>query len=242
MIKDDEFITKVNYDLELIQKKEGLTLGTDAYLLHAYMRKMKSAVAVDFGCGTGIISLLSKDKFKKIICVDIQAEFCDIAKRNAENNHIDNIEVIHGDIRDLKLNADVVFTNPPYMKTDEGKANCSDIKNTARHECNGDINDFVAAAARCLKFGGLFYCVYRASRLCDLIYAMKNSDIEPKRMTLVYATKNHEPSIVLCEGKKGSKPSVYITPPLLISEKGVNTNEYNEIYESGEFGERYFKR
>lgn len=236
ILKDDETLTRVNDNIELIQKKDGLTFGTDAYLLSAYMRNSKNAVAVDFGCGTGIISLLcaARGKFAKIYAVDVQEEFCDVARRNAEHNGLDTVEVIHSDIRELKLEADVVFTNPPYMKATSGKANTSSAKNIARHEIHGNIGDFIASACRVLRFGGLFYCVYRTDRLIDLISAMRDKGIEPKRMTFVHATAEHEPSVVLVEGKRAGKAGIVVTKPLFLDGEDI---EY--IYERGEFGEQF---
>lgn len=241
---EDETLTRVNENLNLIQKKQGLTFGTDAYLLYAYMKAQKSSVAVDLGCGTGIISLLcaSKGKFKKIYAVDVQEEFCSVAKRNAEANSLDNVEIVHSDVRELRLEADVVFTNPPYMRSDSGRSNESSAKNIARHEIFGGIFDFTEAASRILKFGGLFYCVYRPDRLCDLICSMRESGIEPKRMTFVHATAEHEPSMVLIEGKKGAKPSVILTKPLILNNENGESEDVKYIYERGEFGERFCKR
>ncbi|MBR5515992.1 MAG: methyltransferase [Clostridia bacterium] len=242
---DDETLTRVNENLELIQKKHGLTFGTDAYLLYAYMKMQKSSIAVDFGCGTGIISLLcaSKGKFKKIYAVDVQEEFCNVAKRNAEGNSLNNIiEVVCSDVRDFKTEADIVFTNPPYMRSDSGRSNESIAKNIARHEIFGGISDFVGAASRILKYGGTFYCVYRPDRLCDLICAMREKAIEPKRMTFVHATMAHEPSMVLIEGKKGAKPSVTVTKPLILNDRKGETEDIKFIYERGEFGEQFCKR
>ena len=67
MIYEDERLDSVNENLRLIQKKNGLTFGTDAYLLSAFIRTSKNKQAVELGSGTGIISLLlaSKHKFKK---------------------------------------------------------------------------------------------------------------------------------------------------------------------------------
>ena len=242
---EDETLTRVNENLELIQKKNGLTFGTDAYLLYAYMKAQKSSVAVDFGCGTGIISLLcaAKDKFAKIYAVDVQEEFCDVAKRNAEYNGLaKTVEVIFSDVRNLKTEVDVVFSNPPYMRSDSGKANVSSAKNIARHEICGGIAEFVGSASRVLKFGGLFYCVYRTDRLMDLVSAMREKGIEPKRMTFVHATKDHEPSMVLIEGKKGAKPAITVTKPLILKDENGETEDIKYIYERGEFGEQFCKR
>ena len=53
-----ERLDEVNEHIRLIQNTDGLTFGTDAYLLAAYVRPKRSAAAVDLGSGTGIIPLL----------------------------------------------------------------------------------------------------------------------------------------------------------------------------------------
>ena len=54
----DERLDEVNEQIRLIQKKQGLTFGTDAFLLAAFVRSSPRARAVDLGSGTGIIPLL----------------------------------------------------------------------------------------------------------------------------------------------------------------------------------------
>ncbi len=242
VLKNDETLTRVNENIELIQKKSGLTFGTDAYLLSAYTKPKVKGVACDFGAGTGIISLLcaARGRFGKIYAVEVQEEFADVICRNVTHNGFeDKIEVVQGDVRELKLEADVVFTNPPYMKSGNGRANQADAKNIARHELNGDIGEFCRAASRVLKYGGYFYCVYRPDRLCDLICAMRENDVEAKRITFVYPTKDHKPCLVLVEGKKGGGSSAFVTPPLILSEGGKDTEDIKYIYEKGEFGDKF---
>ena len=176
MINADERLDKVNEDITLIQKKDGLTFGTDAYLLAAFARPQKRAYAVELGTGTGIISLLlaAKERFAKIWALEVQEEFSTLASRNVLLNRMETrVFVRHADLReftvsDIGREVDVVFSNPPYMRTDSGKRNQSDGKYIARHEVCGDIGDFCAAAERLLKYGGRFYCVYRPDRLSTL--------------------------------------------------------------------------
>ena len=54
----DERLDEVNEQLRLIQKRQGLTFGTDAYLLAAFIRPQPRAKAIELGSGSGIISLL----------------------------------------------------------------------------------------------------------------------------------------------------------------------------------------
>ena len=122
------------------------------------------------------------------------------------------------DARDYRPAGEVnlVFTNPPYMKDGGGKRNDTDAKNIARHEVNGDITELVGAAARMLKYGGTFAAVYRPDRLTDIIAAMREKKIDPKRMTFVHADSGSESSMVLIEGKRGGGCGMQLTRPLII--------------------------
>lgn len=244
VLRENESITEINEDLRLIQHREGLTFGTDAYLLASFMREKKNAAAIDMGAGTGIISLLcaAKEKFKNIFCVEVQQSFADIIGRNAELNGLSHkIKVLCRDVRNLTHadtggEVDVVFSNPPYMKTDSGKRNDADEKYIARHEVCGTIDDFCRSAAKMLRHGGLFYCVYRPDRLVDLIAALRGARLEPKRMTFVCARVDSEPSMVLVEAKLGGAPGVRVTEPLILTdEKGNQTERARQIYEKCNF-------
>ncbi len=246
-IKNDEKLTEINDGLKLIEKNDGLTFGTDAYLLAAYVRRQTRAAAVDLGSGTGIMPLLllSRKKAAHIHAVELQEDFADIITRNAEINGFSDALTAHlADVREIKADnfggtVDVVLSNPPYMKT-SGKANESERKYIARHEIAGEISDFSAAASRILKHGGLFYTVWRPDRLCELISALTENGLEPKRMTFVHAREELPPCLVLCESKKGAAPGIYVTPPLIMySERTVYTDTLTKIYETGDFDEPY---
>ena len=243
-----ERIDFVNDSLKLIQKTDGLTFGTDALLLAGYISgKYKSALEI--GGGTGIISMLvlTRNKAEKAIAVEVQEEFATLIERNAELNGLsEKLNAVISDIRDYKSNEefDIIFTNPPYMKTSSGKANELDKKNIARHEVFGNIEDFTIAAKRLLKFGGTFAVVYRPDRLTDLICAMRGAKLEPKRVTFVHADTESESSMVLVEAKSGGKSGMILTRPLIIY-KDKSHSEYSEdmkyIMDNGSFPS-YYKR
>ena len=224
-IMEDERLDKVNEKITLIQKKDGLTFGTDAFLLAAFMRSQKSAYAVELGAGTGIISLLcaAREKFAFIDAIEVQKDFYELTDRNIEyNGFSQRIRVINEDVRNvsgasLGKEADVVFSNPPYMTTDSGKRNTSDRKYIARHEVCGGIDDFCAAAYRALKHGGRFYCVWRPDRLMSLLAAMRAHRLEPKTMVFVHGDVGSEPSMVLVSATKGAAEGLKILPPLILN-------------------------
>ena len=234
---DDERIDDINENLRIIQKKQGLTFGSDTYLLSAFIKEQKNGRAADLGSGTGIASLLcaARGKFAHIYAIEIQDDFYELIKRNTALNGLDGvITAINSDVRDIKPSQtggelDAVFSNPPYMKVNAGKRNEADEKYIARHEVFGGIYDFCSAAARLLKFGGRFYCVYRPDRLSELMDAMHSAKLEPKRMTLVYPDEFTSPSAVLVEAKKGAAPSMKLTAPLIIHKEAAKDGSAREM-------------
>ena len=247
-LRENERLDFVNDSLSLIQNTEGLTFGTDALLLAAYIGKGYSR-GVELGGGTGIISMLlaARGKIANITCAEIQEEYAELIGRNIEHNSLgERMHCVCADIRELKLDeCDIAYTNPPYMKTDSGYANRITKKNIARHEVHGSITDFCLAAKRLIKFGGSFFAVYRPDRLTDILYAMREAAIEPKRITLVHADAASIPSMLLIEGKRGGKSGLRMTRPLILYSDASHTEygaDMKYIMENGSFPEDFSVR
>ena len=242
----------INGNITLYQNEGSLAYGTDAYLLSAYMRRQAKERACEFGAGSGVISLLAAARgiFSAITAIEIQETIAQIAAQNVKiNGFSEKIDVVCRDIRekDASMNGafGVVFSNPPYMTATSGKLGKNDADSASRHELNGGIDDFADAASRLLKYGGLFYAVYRPDRLAELLCACKLHGLEPKRMTLVYPTEHHVPCLVLLEAKKNGAPGIFVTKPLIIYQSGKPqtngnyTDDMKYIYENGAFHELY---
>ena len=246
---DVEHINLVNDNLSLIERKTGLTFGTDALLLAAFINGSEDSRCLELGGGTGIISLLlaTRRRVGHIECVEIQPAYADLISRNVKRNHLEAwVSVTQADIRDLAAygkggDFDMVFSNPPYMKGDVPSCKHEE-KQIARHEVHGGIYDFCLAAAKKLRWGGRFFCVWRPDRLVDLFSALREVGLEPKRMTSVMADTAHPPSVVLVEAVRGGKSGLKVTRPLLI---GNNVEERGDspdmvyILEEGRFPPQY---
>ena len=245
---------QINDNISIYQNEGSLAFGTDAYLLSAYIKKSSKAVAAEFGAGSGVISLLTaaRGKLCNITAFEVQEKIADIAKQNVEHNGLsDKIQIICSDIREIGTEHngkyDLVFSNPPYMRLNSGKISENDADAASRHEVFGTIDDFAMVASRLLKHGGLFTVVYTPDRLPALVHALKNAKLEPKRMTLVYPTASHTPSILLMEAKKYASDGIFVTRPLIIYKDRADLSEANYIdemkyiYEHGDFNEFYKK-
>lgn len=246
----DERLDTVNESIRLIQKKQGLTYGTDAFLLAAYIRPMPRAHAVELGGGTGIASFLTavRGKAAVIHAVEVQEAFAELIGRNAHINGLDGRVIpLCADLRDLNAasfggEVELVFSNPPYMRCDSGKRNERDEKYIARHEVMGGIADFCTAAGRLLQTGGRFVTVWRPDRLTELLYALHDARLEPKRMTFVHADAEAEPCMVLTEAVKDASPSLRVSAPLMLYQPKcqkaaarVLTPEAQRIYDTCAF-------
>lgn len=229
----DERLDKINENLQLIQKKGGLTFGTDAYLLAAFTRPCPHGFCVDLGSGTGVIALLcqARKKYRHITAAEIQKPFCDLIERNAALNSLsDSVSVWQGDVRELRPShipgpVSVVVSNPPYMAAGSGLLSAERSMDIARRENNGTISDFCAAAGRLLSTGGWFYTVFRPDRLADLFSSLRAASLEPKRMVTVYPDTESRPCLVLVESRKDGAPSLLQAPPLIIF-KGAADRTY----------------
>ena len=227
------FITSINDNLKLIQNENGLTFGTDAYLLSAFAVGGKNKIGADLGSGTGIIPLLlcNREKAAKIYAVEVQESFCELIGQNAElNGFKERIIPLHRNVTELKA-------------ADLGQELDFDEKFIARHEVCGDIGDFCVCAYRLLKHGGRFYTVWRPDRLTDLICAMRENKLEPKVITFVAATSDSEPSMVLVRAIKGGASGNVLTRMLFLhssredSAKSILSPDAEKIYETCSFDE-----
>ncbi len=231
------------FGIKLTESPDALRMGTDALLLSAYIKKQTRDTALEIGAGSGIISLLlaKRGAFRKIHAAEIQSELFKLMESNIKENGFDEIiEPAIGDIRflnpELFKGTSVIFTNPPYMKSDSGKPCASDAKQLSRHEVSGGIFDFCRAAAKILKTGGKLYAVYRPDRLASLMQALAENGFSPKRMTFVHASESHAPSSVLCESVLGGGEQLTVTRPLLLSGKDCEF-----IYKNGVFPDDFYK-
>ncbi|MBQ3638603.1 MAG: methyltransferase [Clostridia bacterium] len=242
-MNNGEIITPINERITLIQRAAGLTFGTDAYLLGAFVRGKSGGRAVELGGGTGVVSLLcaARDRFASILCAEIQPEYVSLIARNAEGNGLSSrVLALRKDVRDLTVKdtggeVHAVFSNPPYLRADCGFTNDSPEKNAARREENGTVRDFCQAAARILRWGGCFTAVYRPERMTELFCSLRESGLEPKRAVFVHPAPDAPPSLLLTEAKKGAAEGLVFSRPLFVyadRERSVYTDDMQAVYDT----------
>ena len=225
--------------LKIIQKTDGFCFGMDAVLLTGFAHVKRGERVLDLGTGTGIIPILlsAKTEGKHFTALEIQEEIAKMAARSVAMNHLEEkIEIVNGDIKEASrifggASFDAVTTNPPYMNDAHGLKNPTEVKAISRHEVLCTLEDVVREGAKVLKSGGRMYMVHRPHRLIEIITAMKQYKMEPKRMCMVHPFKDKEANMVLIEAVKGGGSWLKMEAPIIVyKEPGVYTDEIYKIY------------
>lgn len=214
--------------------------GTDAFLLADFSQYRRKDRVCDLGTGCGIIPLIMQKKMppQVIYAVDIQENAVEQLKLGIEKSGVSGIVPICADLKELWKNApvgqlDLVTCNPPYKAVNAGFESVITSQKIARHEIMCNIDDVCRASSKLLKFGGRLCVCNRPERLADVICAMRDNNIEPKRIRFVSKNPESAPWLFLVEGKKGSKPFMQVEPQLYIRSENGFTEELERIYGTG---------
>ena len=104
--------------------------------------KKKNPFIIDIGTGSGCIGITLAIEIKKsnVLSIDISKDALLIAKNNAENHNIKNIEFLEIDIlkNDINKKADLIISNPPYISKNELSTLMPEVKN---HEPKISLTD-----------------------------------------------------------------------------------------------------
>lgn len=234
-IKYDDFtFEKLGDDIEICISTEH-RFGTDAFLLADFAKPRHKDSVCDFCTGSGIVALLmhKNSRPKHIFALEIQQKAHDQLRISLERSHIDSITPVLGDLKDWKSEQelDVITCNPPYKIDNTGAKNDLEAVSIARHEMMCTIDDVCKAAARNLKFGGRLCICNRPQRLCDIMVAMRENGLEPKRVRFVSKNPDIAPWLVLVDSRKGGNPFLQVEPSLFTQgENGGFSDEMNRIY------------
>lgn len=244
ILKENERIDDLQIaNLKIIQNPEWFCFGIDSVILANFANDIKEkSKIIDLGTGTGILGFLiyGKNNVEHITGIEIQSEVAEMTQRSIKLNKLENkFNIINCDVKEItsyvdKESYDVVITNPPYKKINTGGRNEDEKKLISRHEIKADIYDFINASKKVLKDKGSLYLVHRPERLSDIMCALNQNKIEPKRIRFVYSKENSkEAKLVLIKAVKNGGKFLKIENPLYIyKENGEYTEEIIEFYKN----------
>lgn len=226
--------------LKLIQRPDAFRFGTDSVLLADFAAPRRDERAVDLGCGTGAIALLmaGHQPRMRVDAVELQPDVADMAARSVTLNGMEARVQVHClDMREAwrTLGAgrhSLAVCNPPYGRSGAALESQRETVRIARHEGGLAPGDVARSAAMLLKNGGRFCAIYPAPRAYEMMRAMDDSGIAPKRLRIVQGVAGRAPKFVLLEGVKQGGEGLHWLPPLVLRhEDGSFTEEWHRIYD-----------
>ena len=205
-----------------------MKVGTDGVLLGSWVSP-EGEIALDIGCGTGLIALMlaQRNPSLNIIGIDIDEEAVEQAKENAENSRWnERIEIKKHDFNEdfhTSESFDLIVSNPPFYKED---TNCPDeTRNKARHSASLPISVLMEKSSKLLSPQGRVAVIVPYSAAVDTISEAAIAGLYLTRRTDVKTTPRKAAIRVLLEFSRNTELATR-NELLLRDETGEWSKEY----------------
>jgi len=110
----------------------------DSYLLADNLEIQEGQSVLEIGTGSGIVAMYASRLTDRITVTDINFDACELARRNFEDNGIEGIEILFGNLFEPVGNRkfDVILFNTPYLPTEDDDV----IDDTLNYAFDGGVN------------------------------------------------------------------------------------------------------
>ena len=110
----------------------------DSYLLADNLEINEGQSVLEIGTGSGIVAMYASRLTDRITVTDINFDACLLAEKNFNDNGIENIEILFGNmfepVKDRKF--DVILFNTPYLPTEDDEV----LDDTINYAFDGGLN------------------------------------------------------------------------------------------------------
>ena len=205
--------------LRILQPVQGYRAATDPVLLAAAVDATPGDSVLELGCGAGaaLLSLALRVPELALAGVERQADYAELARRNAAANGI-AITVWHSDLAALPAevraqNFDHVLANPPYYAAagtparDPGRA-------AALQEAT-PLSVWIDAGLRRLRAGGWLTLILRTDRLPAVLSALDGRAGAVSVRPLA-SRAGRDAGRVLIRARKGARAPFRLLAPLVL--------------------------
>jgi len=183
----------------------------DACLLAAFCTVKAGEKGADFCSGTGIIPLLLhiREPQLQITAIELLPELAEMASRSFALNSLENIKMLHADIREAaKLfggEFDFVTCNPPYYPLGKSRLSADIFKAAARNEVYCTLEDCIANASAVLKKDGRLALCIVFERAEEAKLLLHENGLFLSRAVEVRDSDKSGPWLMLLEAQKSEK-------------------------------------
>ena len=230
-LTDDAFL---GGRLRILQPRKGFRAGVDSVLLAAAVPAKEGDKVFEAGTGPGVaaLCLLARVPEARVVGVEINPDYADLARRNAERNHLgDRLTVLAGDaLRAGKQDGpaelapgtfDHAFANPPFHAAGAAQVSPQPGKATA-HVLPEDapLAAWVRALARMVRPRGTITLIQPAEALPGLLAAMHDARLGGIMIAPLWPRAGRPASRVLVRAVRGVKTPTQLLPGLTLHGQG----------------------
>jgi len=224
--------------LSIWQPTKGYRAGVDPVLLAAAVDAAPGQSVLELGCGVGVASLCLQSRVTGLAMagLELQADYADLARRNADANAL-AMCVTTGDLTDMPKalrdqSFDHVIANPPYYDRRTGTKSDDAGREKALGETTS-LSDWIDAATRRLAPKGYLTVIQKADRLADLLQACDNR-LGDKRILPLASRTGRPAELVILQARKGAKGPFKLLFPFILhdgAEHGFDGKDYTAAAE-----------
>lgn len=226
--------------LRLRQPKAGHRSGHDAMLLAAATSARAGHRVVDFGAGVGAAGLALAQRVAAVglVLVEIDETLAGLARSNAAAN------AIAADVTVLDVESgaesfaaaglapdsvDAVLMNPPFNDAARHRASPDAVRASAHVAGMGTLANWIHAARRILKSGGVLTLIWRADGIGDVLAALGRG-FGSLAILPVHGEAGAPAIRILVRAVKGGRAPAQILPALMLNdESGLPNKQVQEI-------------
>lgn len=227
-LSDDKFLMG---RLRLLQPVKGYRAATDPVLLAAACPARAGESVLDLGCGAGAAALCLAARVPGVVLagLEVQPEYADLARRNAERNAV-AMEVVQGDLaampRVLRREFDHVIANPPYY--DAGGSPSPVVARDRALRVETPIAAWVAAAGARLRPGGWLTMIFATPCLPEALAALVPKLGSAAVLPLEPRVGRAPPRVIL-QARKGGRAAFRLLAPFTLHD-GASHDGDRESY------------
>ncbi|MBI1257667.1 MAG: methyltransferase [Chloroflexi bacterium] len=164
--------------VRLLQPEKGFRTSLDSVMVAAACPVAAGQRVLDMGCGVGAVSfcILHRVPEARVVGVDIQDAYVELAQQNRPLNGTENVTFMQGDIRDFRDEErfDHVVCNPPFLEAGHHTRSPEEGLAVARGHDDFELNlaDWIDAGFHNLKSGGSLTIIHRADATDRIVQAL----------------------------------------------------------------------
>ena len=212
--------------LKLWQSKRGFRATTDAILLAACVPD-KSRKAIEFGAGSGAVTLAVTERLSRLTVTAIESDpiMSELLRRNIKENNLSNrITSLEANIFD-ELNCargDVVFFNPPY---NDIRSSLSPDVQRKEAMASAEVSSWIERAHALLEPKGRIILISRSDRLGEILAAFEKLGAGEVVVRAVHGRPEKPAKRVLVTARKGVSGAMTLLPPLILQKDAETLTE-----------------